>query len=113
MKPKLLIIEDGEEIRSQMKWALITDYVVFLAEDALCALEIFKEQRPPVVLLDLGLPPAPSSSEEGLAILSEILRQDDLCKVVIITGQAEKKNALEAVAIGAFDFLAKPIQVDE
>lgn len=113
MNPKLLIIDDDEEIRSQMKWALAGNYEIFLAGDRTDALEMFQEHRPHVVLLDLGLPPAPGSSEEGLAILSEILAQDDLCKIIIIAGQSEKKNALEAIDIGAFDFLAKPIQIDE
>ena len=66
MKPKLLVVEDDEAIRTQMKWALAQDYEVLLAEDRLRALEILKNEQPSVVVLDLGLPPDPGGVEEGL-----------------------------------------------
>jgi two-component system NtrC family response regulator len=113
LKPKLLIVDDDEEIRTQMKWALTQDYEPVLAEDRPSALAAFKEHRPPVVLLDLGLPPHPGTPEEGLAALSEMISQDNLAKIIIISGQGEKNNALEAIGAGAYDFLAKPVQVDE
>src|SRR5215471_15308452 len=112
MKPKLLIVDDDEEIRTQMQWALATDYEVVLAEDRLSALSNFAEQKPSVTLLDLGLPPNPASTDEGLAALSEILARDALTKVIIITGQGERNNALRAVGAGAYDFLPKPVELD-
>lgn len=108
-----MIVDDDEEIRTQMKWALSQDYDVFPAEDRIGALEIMKEHRPPVVLLDLGLPPNPSTPEEGLAALPEMLSMDQFAKIIIISGQGEKKNALLAIGSGAYDFLIKPIQLDE
>lgn len=113
MKQKLLIVDDDEEIRSQMRWALGSDYEVHLAEDRVTALKLCKEQNPAVVLLDLGLPPSPSTTDEGFATLSEILTWNNFCKVLIVTGQGEKKNALEGVGLGAYDFVTKPVQVDE
>jgi len=113
MKPRLLIVDDDEEIRSQMKWALSQDYEVTLAEDRASALASFRDQKPPVVLLDLGLPPRPSDTDEGFAALSEMLGQDSLAKIIIITGQGEKNNALQAVGAGAYDFLTKPVEVEE
>jgi two-component system NtrC family response regulator len=113
MNPKLLIVDDDEEIRTQMKWGLSRDYEVYLAEERLKALEVFHEQRPQVVLLDLGLPPRPGSPEEGLAALAEMTALDRFAKVIIISGQGEKTNALEAIGAGAFDFLTKPVQLDE
>ena len=113
MKPKLLIVDDGEEIRTQMKWALAGDYEVFLAEDRPTALEIFRAHQPPVVLLDLGLPPHPSNPTEGLAALTEMLALDRLVKVIIISGQGEKENALQAIGAGAYDFLSKPVEMEE
>src|SRR3974390_2930358 len=113
MKPKLLIVDDDEEIRTQMKWALAQDYEVLLAEDRPGALGLFKEHKPAVVLLDLGLPPRPGSPEEGLQALSEILVQESLTKVIIASGQGEKTNALAAIGAGAFDFLAKPLDLEE
>jgi len=113
MKPKLLLVDDDEEIRTQMKWALTQEYDVLLAEDRTSALNAFQENRPRVVLLDLGLPPQPGSPEEGLAALSEMLTIDQLTKIIIISGQSEKTNALQAVSAGAYDFLTKPVQLEE
>ena len=113
MRPRLLIVDDDEEIRAQMKWALNQEYEVFLAEDRAQALEVFTEHRPQVVLLDLGLPPYPGTPEEGLAALSEMIAQNQHAKIIIISGQGEKTNALQAVGAGAYDFLTKPVQVEE
>ncbi len=113
MKPKLLIVDDDEEIRTQMKWALDRDYDVLLAEDRASALELFCEHWPPVVLLDLGLPPRPADPEEGFAALSEMLARNRLAKFIILSGQGEKSNALQAIGAGAYDFLAKPAEVGE
>ena len=112
-KPKLLIVEDDDEIRTQMKWALTQDYEVLLAQDRPSALELFRSVRPLVVLLDLGLPPRPGTPEEGLAALGELLTVDNLAKIVIVSGQGEKTNALQAIGTGAYDFLCKPVAMDE
>jgi two-component system NtrC family response regulator len=111
--PKLLIVEDDEELRTQMKWALAQHYEVFLAEDRVNALEILRTERPAVVTLDLGLPPHPEGVEEGFLALADILEHDSLTKVIIITGQGEKDNALKAIGQGAYDFFCKPIQIEE
>ena len=112
-KPRLLIVEDDESIRTQMKWALVQDYEVFLAEDRAGALDLLRQEKPTVVTLDLGLPPNPAEVTEGFAALADILAEDNLVKVIIITGQGEKDNALKAVAEGAYDFFIKPIHLDE
>ena len=113
MNPKLLIVEDDEEIRTQMKWALAGDYDIVLAADRASAIETFQTVRPLVVLLDLGLPPHPSDPDEGLATLSELLVLERLAKIVIITGQGEKGIALQAIGAGAYDFLVKPVDTEE
>jgi two-component system NtrC family response regulator len=113
MKPKLLIIDDDDEIRTQMRWALARDYDVAEAGDRVSAAAAFQTHRPHVVLLDLGLPPHPSTPEEGLATLTELLAADSLAKIVIISGQSEKEIALRAVGAGAYDFLNKPVETDE
>lgn len=112
-KAKLLIVEDDSDLRTQMKWSLAQDYEVFQAEDRPSALELLSKEKPPVVTLDLGLPPRPNGVEEGFRALGEVLEQDSLVKVIIITGQGEKDNALKAVSQGAYDFFCKPIQIDE
>jgi len=113
MKPTVLIVDDDEEIRTQMKWALSQEYEISFAENREAAVENFKSTPPAVTLLDLGLPPHPNDSEEGLAALSAILVADSSAKVIIISGQGEKSNALKAVGAGAYDFLCKPIEIEE
>ncbi len=113
MKPKLLIVDDDDEIRTQMKWALAKDYAISLAGDRAAAVRQFQAEQPMVVLLDLGLPPQPGTPEEGLATLTELLALDSLAKIVIITGQNEKEFALQAIAAGAYDFLGKPVETNE
>jgi len=113
MKPPLLIVDDDEEIRTQLKWALTKDYDVQLAEDRAGAVEAFKASRPLVTMLDLGLPPRPNEPVEGLAVLEEVLAADPSAKVIIVSGQGEKENAVQAVGAGAYDFLCKPVDLDE
>jgi two-component system NtrC family response regulator len=113
MKPNLLIVDDDEAIRTQMKWALSQDYEIYFAQDRREALESFEVNSPAVTLLDLGLPPRPNESDEGLAVLSDVLATDSTAKVIIISGQGEKRNAIEAVGAGAYDFLCKPVEMEE
>jgi two-component system, NtrC family, response regulator len=112
IKPGLLIIDDDEEIRTQMKWALSENYEVTPAGTRQAGLEAFRAKRPAVVLLDLGLPPHPNDTTEGLAALSAILAVEPSAKVIVISGQSEKENALQAVGAGAYDFLCKPVDLD-
>jgi two-component system NtrC family response regulator len=113
MKPKLLIVDDDEEIRTQMKWGLAQEHDIVLAEDRATAVDAFQAHHPMVVLLDLGLPPRPGDPDEGLATLSDILSLERLAKVIVITGQAEKSVALRAIGSGAYDFLCKPAEMEE
>jgi two-component system NtrC family response regulator len=113
MKPKVLIVDDDEAIRTQMKWALSQDYDIHFAGDRREALEAFKAHSPVVTLLDLGLPPHPNQCDEGLAALSDLIALDSTAKVIVISGQGEKENALQAVGAGAYDFLCKPVEMAE
>jgi two-component system NtrC family response regulator len=113
MRPKLLIIDDDEEICTQMKWALDQDYEMLLAHDHPGGLEAFQQHRPTVVLLDLGLPPQANTPEQGFELLGEMLARNPLVKAIIISGQGEKNNALRAIGAGAYDFISKPVQVEE
>ncbi len=113
MKPRLLVVDDDAEIRTQMKWALGSDYDVVSAEDRTGAVKAFKAEQPAVTLLDLGLPPRPNDCEEGLAALTDLLAIGPQAKIIVISGQGEKKNAIQAVGAGAYDFLCKPVDVEE
>jgi two-component system NtrC family response regulator len=112
-KPKLLIVEDDEDIRTQMKWALMQEYEVLVAEDRAGAGELIKIEHPPLATLDLGLPPRPTEVGEGLLALNEMLAFEPLLKVIVITAHGEKQHALQAISQGAYDFFVKPIKIDE
>ena len=113
MKPILLVVDDDEAIRTQMRWALAQDYEVVMAADRATAADVMRLQRPDVVLLDLGLPPHPADTTEGFHALADLLELQPFVKVIVITGQGEKENALQAVGHGAYDFLNKPVDVEE
>jgi two-component system NtrC family response regulator len=113
MKPTVLIVDDDDAIRTQTKWALTAEYEVYLAEDRKRAVDVFTSTRPAVTLLDLGLPPRPNDPDEGLTALSDMLAVDNTAKIIVISGQSEKRNAIEAVGAGAYDFLCKPVEMDE
>ncbi|MBL9201847.1 MAG: PEP-CTERM-box response regulator transcription factor [Opitutaceae bacterium] len=112
-KPRLLIVEDDEEIRTQMRWALTAEYSIATAGDRANAVEQFRLNKPPVVLLDLGLPPHPGTPEEGLATITELLSIDRTTKIIVVSGQGEKGPAMTAIGLGAYDFVTKPAEMDE
>jgi two-component system NtrC family response regulator len=113
MHPPLLIIDDDESIRSQMKWALADAYAISTAENRADARNAFRTHQPLVVLLDLGLPPSPGDSSEGMAALADLRAIDPSIKVIVVSGQSETANALRAIGEGAYDFLSKPVDMDE
>jgi two-component system NtrC family response regulator len=112
-RPVLLVVDDDEDLRTQLKWALADEYEVVLAGNRGDALERMREARPAVVTLDLGLPPKAAGVEEGFAALSAIHEAEPGTKVIVITGRDEREHALTAVAQGAYDYFQKPVQVDE
>jgi len=110
---KLIVVEDNEEIRSQLRWGLGKEFEVIPAGNRAEALTLFKKHCPKIVTLDLGLPPHENGAKEGLLCLEEILSISPTSKVVIITGNDEKENALKAVQCGAYDYYRKPIDIGE
>src|SRR5688572_28520741 len=76
-------------------------------------MKAFAEKKPEVVLVDLGLPPHPGTTQEGFALIGDLLSSDSATRVVVISGQGEKENALRAVGEGAYDFFCKPVDVEE
>ncbi len=110
---KLLIVDDSPEIHQQLKWGLKKDYRLLQAKDVGEALRLFRSHRPKVVTLDLGLPPDADGATEGLRGLKEILSEAPATKVIVLSGNEERENALKAVALGAYDFYSKPIELAE
>lgn len=107
----VLVVEDDAGVRTQVRWAL-DDYHVVEARDRTTAMNQLRRYTPCVVALDLGLPPDAGGASEGLATLQEMLSADPRIKVVVITGNEEHRNAVEAVGHGAYDFYQKPIDPD-
>jgi two-component system NtrC family response regulator len=110
--PVLLIIEDDEGLQRQLKWAY-DGYHVISAVDRRQAIEALRAHEPAVVTLDLGLPPDPDGTSEGFATLEEILRLKPDTKVIVATGHGARESALRAIAMGAYDFYRKPVDIDE
>jgi len=108
---RLLIVEDDEGLRRQMRWGF-EDFTVDVAGDRETAVELVKRHQPPVVTLDLGLPPDPDGATEGLATLSAVLSEAPGTKVIMVTGNDERENAVRAVGMGAYDFYQKPIDLE-
>lgn len=110
--PALLIVDDEEAILKQLEWAFKKDYRVTTASTEEEALDAIKAKRPDLMILDLSLTGDPDRLE-GFYILETALQINPFLKIMVITGHDEKENALRAVELGAYDFFAKPIVIDE
>ncbi|OYW15456.1 MAG: PEP-CTERM-box response regulator transcription factor [Sphingomonadales bacterium 32-65-25] len=111
-KPKLLVVEDDAGLQRQLKWSY-EDQEVILAGDREAALEALRTHQPAVVTLDLGLPPDPDGVTEGFATLEAILATRPNTKVIVASGHGARESARRAIAMGAFDFYHKPVDIDE
>ena len=110
-KPKLLIVEDDPGLQKQLQWSL-DSHDVLLAGHREAALAQLRRHLPPVVTLDLGLPPDPDGASEGLATLQQILAFEPDTRVIILSGNQDRAHALKAIALGAYDFHQKPFDAD-
>jgi two-component system, NtrC family, response regulator len=109
--PKLLIIEDDAGLQRQLRWAY-DGYQVLVAGDRESAIAMLRAEEPPVVTLDLGLPPDPDGTSEGFATLETILSLKPDTKVIVASGHGAHESMLRAIAAGAWDFYQKPIDID-
>ena len=110
-RPKLLIVEDDQGLCSQYRWAF-AEFDVTFAESRVQAQAAVSRLRPPVAIVDLGLPPDPDGVSEGLATIAEILSISPHTKVVVATSHGDRTYALRAVAAGAYDFCEKFEEVE-
>ena len=110
-RPCLLIIEDDVGLQKQMRWSF-DDRETIVASDRESALAQLRRHEPAVVTLDLGLPPDADGASEGLATLSDILDLMPDTKVIVVTGNQDRTNAVKAVGMGAYDFYQKPFDPD-
>ncbi|HXH51973.1 MAG TPA: PEP-CTERM-box response regulator transcription factor [Sphingomicrobium sp.] len=110
--PVLLVVEDDEGLQRQLKWAY-DGYRVVTAGDRGTALDMLRLHEPAVITLDLGLPPDPDGTEEGFATLTQMLRLKPDAKVIVASGHGARESAQKAIALGAYDFYRKPVDIDE
>ena len=107
----LLIVEDDPGLQKQLKWSF-ENYKVVIAGDREEAIAAIRRYQPEVVTLDLGLPPDPANASEGMAALKEILELAPETKIIVVTGNDDREVAVQAVAMGAYDFYQKPIDIE-
>ena len=110
-RPRLLVVEDDAGLARQLRWAY-ESYEVIIAGDRAAAIEALRAEEPAVVTLDLGLPPDPDGTSEGFATLADILAIKPGTKVIVASGHEARESARDAIALGAWDFYAKPVDID-
>ncbi|MCB5424352.1 PEP-CTERM-box response regulator transcription factor [Altererythrobacter sp. CC-YST694] len=110
--PRLLIVEDDAGLQAQLKWAY-DDFDVTIVGDRASAIAALRAEEPPVVTLDLGLPPDPDGTSEGFAVLEEIMAIKPDTKVIVASGHGARESALNAIERGAYDFYQKPVDIEE
>lgn len=111
----VLLVEDDRALRQMLKNGLdMKGFTVYEADSRQSAMEhLDSNPQIQIILLDLGLPPTPHTTAEGLGLIREIGNKHAAMKIIVLTGQDEEKSALEAIREGAFDFLSKPAHLDE
>ncbi len=111
----MLLVDDDKALRESLKYILeMHDYQILEADCRRSALEaLAAHPEIEVLLLDLGMPPAEHTPEEGLAVIRAASAQMHPAKILVLTGQDEEQSALDAIREGAFDFLAKPARVED
>src|SRR4030095_4399356 len=105
----LLIVEDDPALQKQMQWAF-DQYETIVATDRESAITQLRRYEPAVVTMDLGLPPTPDDPAEGRRLLEEIHALAPDTKVIVLTGQNDRANAVKTIALGAHDFCTKPFE---
>jgi two-component system NtrC family response regulator len=110
-RPKLLVVEDDIGLQKQLKWCF-DECEVLIASTRNEALTLLRRFEPPVVLQDLGLPPDAEGVGEGMQTLREILALAPQTKVIVVTGNNDRDNAVRSVSLGAYDFYQKPVDTE-
>ena len=113
MKPKILFVDDEENIVKQMRWAFESEYQVLSAQTENDAIATFRKEKPPVVSLDLSLDAQFPSDLAGLRLLELMVEEEPSTRVIVVSGNNEEATVLKAVRLGAFDYYSKPIALEE
>ena len=111
MKPKILLVDDEDQLLAQMRWVLDADYEILTATNERDALNAFAAERPSVAVVDLSLNRASPLDLGGLRLIEKFLEQDPATRIIVVTGIEDDTNALQAVRLGAYDYYSKPIRL--
>jgi DNA-binding NtrC family response regulator len=111
VKPKILLVDDEDQLLAQMRWVLDADYEILTATNERDALNAFAAERPPVAVVDLSLNRASPLDLGGLRLIEKFLEQDPATRIIVVTGIEDDSNALQAVRLGAYDYYSKPIRL--
>ena len=109
-RPSLLIVDDDPLIGDNLSFALGADFEVHVCESRRHAVELLRQlpQPPQLALVDLGLPPAPHSPDEGYQLIADLLAHSPGMQIFVLSGQNDAAHARHARALGAAEFIAKP-----
>ena len=113
MKSKILLVDDEENVLTQMRLIFEPDYEALTSSNEEEAIQVFRDKKPPVVISDLSLKPHDPSDLGGMRLLERILSEEPATRVIIVTGNNQQTNALRAIQLGASDYYSKPIRVEE
>jgi DNA-binding NtrC family response regulator len=114
-KPTLLLVDDDAIIADSLEYVLSEEYQVARASDRPSSFALIDrmEESPTVALVDLGLPPDTHRPDEGLAVIRKISQMHPSTRVLVLSGQDNKKHIFQAREDGAVDFIAKPCDIAE
>ena len=111
--PSLLLVDDDSIISESLKYVLSDEYEVMLAYDRKDCIRQLNIMSPPpqLALVDLGLPPDTHKPDEGFAVIEYIVEHFPATKVIVLSGQDDRKYIEAARKMGAVDFVAKPLSL--
>jgi DNA-binding NtrC family response regulator len=111
VKPKILLVDDQEQLLAQMRWVLEADFEILTATNENDALDIFTSEQPSVAVVDLALDRANLLDLGGLRLIEKFIERDPATRIIVVTGNEDEGNALKAVRMGAYDYYSKPIRL--
>ncbi|MDX1762870.1 MAG: response regulator, partial [bacterium] len=104
----ILVVDDEAGVRESIRMIFENDYTVLTANNGNGAIKVIREELPEVILLDVKMP-----QMDGMETLRKIREINSQAKVIMITATKTVKNAVEAMKLGAEDYITKPFDVDE
>jgi DNA-binding NtrC family response regulator len=114
-KPTLLLVDDDSIIADSLEYVLSEEYRVERACDRESSFELMSKMSdsPALALVDLGLPPNTHRPDEGLAVIRRLSQMHPTTRVLVLSGQDNKKHVFQAKQDGAVDFISKPCDIAE